>query len=93
MPATPRPCAAGADAAAGRVAAQLAVRGSPYYSRARLVARAGIAAALGDQPGAFVLFRKAHVPGRLDNERGHGQWLFDRLRDYPPFLAYLRPQG
>jgi tetratricopeptide (TPR) repeat protein len=83
----------GDRAGAARVDAQLVAQRSPYYRRARLVARAGIAAALGDRPGAFARFREAYGPGTLESSYAHGAWLFDRLRDYPPFLAYLVPQG
>ena len=80
----------GERAGAVRVATQLAAQRSPYYRQDRLEARAGIAAALGDRPGAFALFKEAYGPGV---GFAHGRWLFDRLRDYPPFLAYLAPQG
>jgi hypothetical protein len=83
----------GDRAGAARVDARLAAQRSPYARQARLVARAGIAAALGDRPGAFALLREGYGPGTLDGEFAHGTWLFDRLRDYPPFLAYLVPQG
>lgn len=83
----------GDRAGAARATAQLTAQRSPYYRQDRLVARAGIAAALGDRPAALALFREAYGPGHVGSDLGHGTWLFDRLRDYPLFLAYLVPQG
>jgi hypothetical protein len=84
---------AGAARVDAQLVAQQTAQRSPYYRRVRLDARAAIAAALGDKPGAFALFREAYGPGILSRDVAHGTFLFDRLRDYPPFLAYLVPQG
>ena len=82
----------GDRAGAARVDAQLAAQRSPYQRQDRLEARAGIAAALGNQPASFARYGEAYGPGNLGRGFAHGSFLFDRMRDYRAFLAYLLPK-
>jgi tetratricopeptide (TPR) repeat protein len=81
--------------AALRISEELRSFRHRLMERDHTLARARIAALLGDREEALTLLQQAIDQG---THFGHGVWLhvdidFDPLRDYPPFLEFLRPKG
>ena len=76
-----------------RASQQLAEDKSPPRELGRrTLARARIAAALGDRAGAMALIRKAVAEGSPYRDL-HGIPEFDILWDYPPFIKFMKPKG
>jgi hypothetical protein len=85
--------AAGDVAAADSAEQRLAQAGSRYAFGMHTEARAHIAAALGRRDEAVRLLHQAMTEGRsFDNNRHLDPELL-LLRDYAPFVEWLRPKG
>ena len=54
---------------------------------------ATVSAALGDKAGAFAHMQQGHPDGALPLYSWHDSILYELMRDYPPFLEYIRPKG
>ena len=81
----------GERAEAERMSARIAAGAYGHKWGLDVQARAAIAAALGDNDAAVALLAPAWY---MDQSSGsvHGTFTFGRLRDYPPFIALIKPR-
>jgi len=75
-----------------QVSEQLAAIKQRYRFGRTTQGRACIAAVLGDKARAVELFRQAEREGATFNPGPHRERCYDGVRDYPPFVEFMRPR-
>jgi hypothetical protein len=76
-----------------RISDELGRMNGPYLFGAHTYRRACIAAVLGDRPEAIDLLRKSLAEGKRFGLELHRDIDLERLWDYEPFKALLKPRG